>query len=102
MSDILGLKTSSEPEPPIPSPAPMTFGSVPERINALEAVLTLLVVKGSVFATSEELASAQDAIRESGELNTPLGQAIDRLLDRLKIAVERRESPNAQARENPD
>ena len=106
----LGLNASDTEPPPyassIPAAAPMTFGSVPERINALEAVLTLLIVKGSVFATSEELASVQEAIRESDELSNPLGQAMDQLLDRLKIAVERhenRKSQNAQeSRESLD
>jgi hypothetical protein len=74
----------------------MTFGSVPERINALEAVLTLLIVKGSVFATAAELASVQEAIRESDELKTPLGREMDKLLDRLKSAVEQHERRKIQ------
>ena len=93
MSDIRGLTAPSEP--PIPT-APMTFGSVPERINALEAVLTLLIVKGSVFATAAELASVQEAIRESDELKTPLGREMDKLLDRLKSAVEQHERRKIQ------
>ena len=96
MSNTLGLRTPSEPQ--LPSiPTPMSFGSVPERINALEAVLTLLIVKGSVFATSDELASVQEAVRQSETLlNTPLGHEMDKLLDRLKSAVERHEQRKTQ------
>ena len=96
MSDTFGLRTPSEP--PLPSiSTPMTFGSVPERINALEALLTVLIVKGSVFTTSAELAAVQKAVRESDDLsNTPLGREMDRLLDRLKSAVEDHESREIQ------
>lgn len=96
MSNTLGLRTP--PDPPIPpTPAPVTFGSVPERINALEAVLTLLIVKGSVFATSAELDSVQQAVRQSDTLlNTPLGDEMVKLLDRLKRAVEQHEQRKTQ------
>ena len=91
------LGPSAPPKHQIPSiQAPVAFGSVPERINALEALLTLLIVKGSVFTTSAELGVVQKAIRESDELNTPLGREMDRLLDRLKSAVANHESREIQ------
>ena len=98
MSNTPGPRTPSEPPiPSIPSiPTPVTFGSVPERINALEALLTLLIVKGSVFTTSAEIVAVQESVRESGGLNTPLGREMDNLLDRLKSAVEHYENQKSQ------
>ena len=98
MSENLGHtpQPASKPLLPPSSTAPMTFGSVPERINALEALLTLLIVKGSVFTTAAELASVQEGIRESGGLNTPLGREMDKLLDRLKSAVGNYENQKSQ------
>ena len=81
---------------PVPPP-PVTVGSVGERINALEALITLLIVKGSVYATTAELDSVQEAVRRSDKLlSTPLGREMDKLLDRLKSAVEHRERRRSQ------
>ena len=93
-TSTLGLNESPPAKPRVPpiQADSVTFGSIPERLKALEALLTVLVVKGSVFTTSAELDEVQKVFRESDELNTPVGREMDRLLDRLRSAVEDRES----------
>ena len=66
---------------------------VETRIDALEAFLRLLIARGAINLTVDQISGAQDAVRAVSALrDSSLGHELDRLLAESKPIAERRDS----------